>query len=173
MGCLQVQQARYPYLGGCGGCGGFGGFGGACIGALKLDGSGTCGCSRPYVFPDGGLCAPSPPTSDEWKAAWKELGPVFDAVDAEIDEGEFFRFRRLCATEVWQSAALVWGSRKQQSIALFTTEAEIMASSLAACDGIFLRDSSIERCWTIHVSWQLREHMIRARAHARVREHRA
>ena len=60
--------------------------GGDCIGALKLDGSGTCGCSRPYVFPDGGLCAPSPPTSDEWKAAWKELGPVFDAVDAEIDK---------------------------------------------------------------------------------------
>ena len=30
-------------------------------------------------------------------------------MDAEIDEGEFFRFRRLCATEVWQSAALALG----------------------------------------------------------------
>jgi len=33
----------------------------------------------------------------------------WEAVDAEIDEGEFFRFRRLCATEVWQSAALALG----------------------------------------------------------------
>ena len=43
------------------------------------------------------------------------------------------------------NAAVSWGMKKQQSIALFTTEAEIMASSLAACDGIFLRDFSIER----------------------------
>ena len=53
--------------------------GGDCIGALKLDGSGTCGCSRPYVFPDGGLCAPSPPKTEAWKAAYKELGALWKA----------------------------------------------------------------------------------------------
>ena len=48
---------------------------------------------------------------------------------------------------VWRmsGAAVSWGMKKQASVALFTTEAEIMAASLASCDAIFLRDSCIER----------------------------
>ena len=40
---------------------------------------------------------------------------------------------------LWQSAALTWGSRKQQSIALSTCEAEIIALSEATKDVVYLR----------------------------------
>ena len=36
-------------------------------------------------------------------------------------------------------AAVAWGVKKQQSVALSTCEAEIMAGSLAACEAVFLR----------------------------------
>ena len=42
-------------------------------------------------------------------------------------------------TVLWQSAALVWDSRKQQSIALSSCEAEIIALSEAAKDVVYLR----------------------------------
>ena len=71
------------------------------------------------------------------------VGPLLDdgSSDASFEAG------RSTSGWAWRmcNAAVSWGMKKQQSIALFTTEAEIMASSLAACDGIFLRDSSIER----------------------------
>ena len=40
---------------------------------------------------------------------------------------------------LWQSAALVWGSRKQKSIALSTCEAELIALSEATKDVVYLR----------------------------------
>ena len=40
---------------------------------------------------------------------------------------------------LWQSAALVWGSRKQKSIALSSCEAEIIALSEATKDVVYLR----------------------------------
>ena len=40
---------------------------------------------------------------------------------------------------LWQGAALHWGSRKQQCIALSTCEAEIIALSEAAKDVVYLR----------------------------------
>ena len=70
-------------------------------------------------------------------------GPLLD--DGSSDAS--FEVNRSTSGWAWRmcGAAVSWGMKKQQSIALFSTEAEIMASSLAACDGVFLRDSSIER----------------------------
>ena len=42
-------------------------------------------------------------------------------------------------TVLWQSAALTWGSRKQNCIALSTCEAEIIALSEGAKDVVYLR----------------------------------
>ena len=58
-----------------------------------------------------------------------------------------FEVGRSTSGYVWRmcNAVVSWGMKKQQSRALFSTEAEIMAASLAACDGVFIRDSSIER----------------------------
>eukprot|EP00965_Chrysotila_dentata_P025961 861413-Pleurochrysis_carterae.AAC.1 len=36
-------------------------------------------------------------------------------------------------------AAIAWGMKKQQSVALSTCEAEIMAGSLVACEAVYLR----------------------------------
>ena len=71
------------------------------------------------------------------------IGPLLE--DGSSDAN--FEVGRSTSGWVWRMshAAVSWGMKKQQSIALFTTEAEIYASSLAACDGIHLRDSSIER----------------------------
>ena len=38
------------------------------------------------------------------------------------------------------NAAVSWGMKKQQSIALYTMEAEIMAGSLASCEAVWLRN---------------------------------
>ena len=58
-----------------------------------------------------------------------------------------FEVGRSTSGYVWRmcGAGVSWGMKKQQSRALFSTEAEIMAGSLAACDGVFIRDASIER----------------------------
>ena len=71
------------------------------------------------------------------------IGPLLD--DGSSDAS--FEVGRSTSGYVWRmcGAAVSWGMKKQQSRALFSTEAEIMAGSLAACDGLFIRDSCIER----------------------------
>ena len=71
------------------------------------------------------------------------IGPLLD--DGSSDAS--FEVGRSTSGYVWRmaGAAVSWGMKKQQSRALFSTEAEIMAGSLAVCDALFLRDSCIER----------------------------
>eukprot|EP00965_Chrysotila_dentata_P029317 974108-Pleurochrysis_carterae.AAC.8 len=42
------------------------------------------------------------------------------------------------------NAGIAWGMQKQQSVALSTCEAEIMAGSLAACKAVYLRGLQTE-----------------------------
>merc|ERR1711939_622408 len=52
------------------------------VGTLYFEGSGFCGCSKPWSFHSGGCCGPSPPDGPEWSAAY----PGFEKYLAEVDE---------------------------------------------------------------------------------------
>jgi len=60
---------------------------GEALGYLVASGSGCFGCSRPYVFVQGGCCNPSPPSGDKWDAAWADVEATFLELDTLVAEG--------------------------------------------------------------------------------------
>ena len=56
------------------------------LGSIMFEGSGFCGCSRPWGFFMGGCCAPAPPTGKEWDEALPGLTHLLEEVDGLCEQ---------------------------------------------------------------------------------------
>jgi hypothetical protein len=95
------------------------------------------------------MCKPTPKLVSEldhmisYLARTKHLGITFSAGSSVLKSYSDASWEERNSTSgwvnIWQSAAISWGSNKQQSIALSSCEAEITALSEAVKDVVYLR----------------------------------
>ena len=93
-----------------------------------------------YLYKYRALKIKYEPSGANVRGAWAPRASVAEGVTEGLSDASFeIAHSTLGYVYLFAMAAIAWIVKKQKSIALSSFEAEIMAGSLAACEGVFLR----------------------------------